>query len=95
MIMVVEMSCTLSACSTLGSDLTVKMWVAKKEQMKQTKIPTALTTTGKTMASQPPEIPMLLPMTKAAQVDSAKEPNKSLPIPATSPTLSPGECSRG
>lgn len=27
--------------------------------------------------------------TKAAQVDSAKEPNKSAPIPATSPTLSP------
>jgi len=28
-------------------------------------------------------------ITKAAQVDSAKEPNKSAPIPATSPTLSP------
>lgn len=28
-------------------------------------------------------------MTKAAQVDSAKEPNKSALIPATSPTLSP------
>ena len=28
-------------------------------------------------------------MTKAAQVDSAKEPNKSAPIPAISPTLSP------
>jgi len=27
--------------------------------------------------------------TNAAQVDSAKEPNKSDPIPATSPTLSP------
>ena len=27
--------------------------------------------------------------TKAAQVDSAKDPNKSDPIPATSPTLSP------
>jgi hypothetical protein len=27
--------------------------------------------------------------TKAAQVDSAKDPNKSAPIPATSPTLSP------
>ena len=32
-------------------------------------------------------------MTKAAQVDSANDPNKSAPIPATSPTLSPGvEC---
>lgn len=29
------------------------------------------------------------PITKAAQVDYAKEPNKSAPIPATSPTLSP------
>merc|ERR1719305_1805049 len=28
-------------------------------------------------------------MTRAAQVDSAKEPNKSAPIPAMSPTLSP------
>jgi len=27
--------------------------------------------------------------TKAAQVDSANEPNKSAPIPAISPTLSP------
>lgn len=31
----------------------------------------------------------LPPMTSAAHVDSANEPNKSAPIPATSPTLSP------
>lgn len=31
----------------------------------------------------------LPPITKAAHVDSAKEPNKSAPIPAISPTLSP------
>lgn len=31
----------------------------------------------------------LPPITKAAHVDSAKEPNKSAPMPATSPTLSP------
>lgn len=31
----------------------------------------------------------LLPITKAAHVASAKEPNKSALIPATSPTLSP------
>lgn len=31
----------------------------------------------------------LLPITKAAQVASAKDPNKSALIPATSPTLSP------
>ena len=29
------------------------------------------------------------PITRAAHVDSAKEPNKSAPIPAISPTLSP------
>ena len=29
------------------------------------------------------------PITRAAQLDSANEPNKSLPIPAISPTLSP------
>lgn len=29
------------------------------------------------------------PITRAAQTDSAKEPNKSAPIPAISPTLSP------
>lgn len=29
------------------------------------------------------------PMTKAAHVDYANDPNKSAPIPATSPTLSP------
>lgn len=28
-------------------------------------------------------------MTRAAHVDSAKEPNRSAPMPATSPTLSP------
>ena len=31
----------------------------------------------------------LLPITSAAQVDSAKDPNKSALMPATSPTLSP------
>lgn len=31
----------------------------------------------------------LLPITRAAHVASAKEPNKSALIPATSPTLSP------
>lgn len=31
----------------------------------------------------------LPPITSAAQVDYANEPNKSAPIPATSPTLSP------
>jgi len=39
---------------------------------------------------KPPSTDKLLPeTTKAAQVLSANDPNKSEPIPATSPTLSP------
>lgn len=37
----------------------------------------------------PLAIKLVAETTKAAQVDSAKDPNKSAPIPATSPTLSP------
>ena len=51
-------------------------------------MPTAETETGKTMASHLPERPMEEPRTKAAQVVSAKEPKRSEPMPATSPTLS-------
>jgi hypothetical protein len=86
---VVLMSWILRAFSTSVSDLTGFISVAMKEQIKQTKIPTAETATGKTMASHPPDKPMEDPRTSAAQVDSAKDPNKSDPIPATSPTLSP------
>ena len=67
----------------------MRISVAMKEQIKQTKIPTLDTTTGKTKASQPPETPIPVPITRAAQVDSAKLPKRSDPIPATSPTLSP------
>lgn len=70
------------------------MWVAMKEQTRQTKMPTAETTMGKTMASQPLETPMLLPITNAAQVDSAKEPNKSEPIPVDHNQLSKDKVSR-
>ncbi len=59
----------------------------------QTKIPTAGMARmkrkflkSKTMLRFVTEFP---PMTKAAHVDSANEPNKSAPMPATSPTLSP------
>jgi len=45
--------------------------------------PTAEITMGKTMAFHPAAAPIPLPMTRAAQVDSAKDPNKSDPIPAT------------
>merc|ERR1711966_93761 len=46
---------------------------------------------GNINVSQPAETKSTdsAPMTKAAHVASAKEPNKSEPIPATSPTLSP------
>ena len=60
-----------------------------KEQSKQTKIPTADTQTGNTIASHPALTPILLPITRAAQVLSANDPKRSDPIPATSPTLSP------
>ncbi len=41
------------------------------------------------MWSQPVACNVVEEMTRAAQVDSAKEPNKSALMPATSPTLSP------
>merc|ERR1711990_651292 len=46
---------------------------------------------GNINVSQPAETKSTdsAPMTKAAHVASAKEPNKSEPMPATSPTLSP------
>merc|ERR1719182_749424 len=46
---------------------------------------------GNINVSQPAETKSTdsAPMTKAAHVASAKEPNRSEPIPATSPTLSP------
>lgn len=60
--------------------------------MKQTRIPTAVTNNGniKLLRSTIPSTFNEAPeTTKAAHVDSANEPNKSEPIPATSPTLSP------
>jgi hypothetical protein len=60
-----------------------------KEQRRQTIIPTADKISGKHIASHPPDTPMELPITRAAHVASAKDPKRSDPIPATSPTLSP------
>ena len=59
------------------------------EQRIQTMIPTEETMIGKIIASHPPVRPIELPITRAAHVDSANEPKRSAPIPATSPTLSP------
>ena len=84
---VVAISWVLRAFSTSASFLTGFKSVAMKLQTRQTKIPTADTQTGKRRASH--SVMLELPMTRAAQVASAKLPKRSLPIPATSPTLSP------
>jgi len=53
-------------------------------------IPMAVTKRGKNTASVVSKIGTLdAETTSAAHVDSAKDPNKSAPMPAMSPTLSP------
>ncbi len=70
-------------------------WVANILTKMQKKIPKAMIIKGymklEISNEQFPEFPIKLvdEMTKAAQVDSANDPNKSALIPATSPTLSP------
>jgi hypothetical protein len=87
--MVEMISCHLTIDSTLSIVALVKV-VAKNYVMKETKIPTAVIKSGKYMASgvvaSPTEVD---PTTKAAHVDSARDPKRSAPIPAISPTLSP------
>jgi hypothetical protein len=65
-------------------------FVATKEVTNETKMPTAVIIRGKYIALvvmiNPGEVE---PTTNAAQVASANDPNKSAPIPAISPTLSP------
>jgi len=82
-------SCHLTVLSTV-SYLTLTNVVAKNYVMKDTRIPTAVIKSGKYIAlgvvNRSTEV---APTTKAAQVDSAKEPKRSAPIPAISPTLSP------
>jgi len=83
------MSCHLTVVSTL-SILTLVKWVAKKVVTNETRIPIAVNISGKYMASEVlTSSSEVAPITKAAQVDSARDPNKSDPIPAISPTLSP------
>ena len=85
------MSCSFRAGSISSPRFTLQKLVAKKVVMRHTKIPAALTKRGKSMAVRLCVSPMedREEMTRAAQVDSAKEPKRSLPIPAMSPTLSP------
>jgi len=69
--------------------VTLKRW-AHNTDPKEAIIPTDVTINGKYKASgvftRSLEVDET---TRAAQVDSAREPNKSAPIPAISPTLSP------
>ena len=64
--------------------------VAKNEVRKDDRMPPADTSSGNIMKPQflfsSSEVDAT---TSAAHVDSAKDPNRSAPIPATSPTLSP------
>ena len=79
----------LTALSTV-SIVILMMLVAKKDVTNDTTIPAAVIKRGKSMAFSVFNSSIEVePTTKAAHVDSAKEPNKSAPIPAISPTLSP------
>jgi hypothetical protein len=84
-------SWTLSTVSTSSSLVTGERSVARKEVSAQMKMPKAETATGKSIAPQPAAIISgdEAATTSAAQVDSAYEPKRSEPMPATSPTLSP------
>jgi hypothetical protein len=58
--------------------------------MNDTMIPAAVIMSGKYMASVVDiNYGEVAPTTSAAHVDSANDPNRSAPIPAISPTLSP------
>lgn len=89
------MSCILRVDSTLSCVYTFIIWVDRLLTQMQMKLPKAISKSGNIKFaisySQPRPTPMRVDedMTNEAQVDSAKEPNKSALIPATSPTLSP------
>jgi len=65
--------------------------VATNVVTKQTMVPKAMTDTGKNIALgfSVQNFSTVEDTTKVALVDSANEPKRSAPIPATSPTLSP------
>lgn len=94
--MIVErMSWSLRVDYTFGSVLTVVQWVDNVLTRMQKKIPKAMSKSGYIRFEIPNKHPAPDPInavddiTKAAQVDSAKDPKRSALIPATSPTLSP------
>nr|GMD80136.1 Os02g0184300 [Ipomoea batatas] len=85
------MSCFFNAGSISFTALTSKKSVAKRVVNKQTRMPMELTRRGYSIAVNSWLMPKedIEATTRAAQDDSAYEPNKSDPIPAISPTLSP------
>merc|ERR1740117_2697714 len=88
---VVEINCNFNEASTSASRTTGFKLVAMKEHAMQTKMPAAEIVRGYNNAAQPASRRSedVEAMTRAAHVASAREPNKSEPMPATSPTLSP------
>ena len=80
----------LSDASTSGFSCTRKQWVEKNVVIKLMTMPTDEMTNGKPKAEDNSNKSGDCDVkTNAAHVDSANEPNKSAPMPAMSPTLSP------
>ena len=88
---VVSVSCVLSTSSMDASLRTGRKSVATKDTAPHTRMPTEEMYRGNTSESHPADTRSCdcAAITSAAQVASAKEPNRSEPMPATSPTLSP------
>mmetsp|Transcript_36511 Transcript_36511/g.90093 ORF Transcript_36511/g.90093 Transcript_36511/m.90093 type:complete len:205 (-) Transcript_36511:827-1441(-) len=89
---VVMPSCVLSTVSMSFSLRTGAMVVATKEHTRHTRMPAAEMVTGNISPAHPPAESSdseLDATTRAAHVASAKDPKRSEPMPATSPTLSP------
>lgn len=84
-------SCLFSAGSISFTALISKKSVANNVVIKQTRIPMELTMSGNNIAVNSWLIPKdeIEATTRAAHDASAYEPNRSDPIPAMSPTLSP------
>ena len=83
-----QRSCNFKRVSTLFFVTGPKF--AKNCEMNDARIPIAVTTRGKKIASPSSSKSILeADTTRAAHVASASDPNRSAPIPAISPTLSP------
>ena len=89
--MVETMSCSFRVDSISLMPRAGLRSVATRVVSRQTRSPTAEMRRGYIMATYTCSVPKVETdeMTSAAQVASAKEPNRSAPIPAMSPTLSP------